>query len=61
MLTVIIEYDGMVVYLKPFDNNEEAIDHFADLYGNLYNDARLIITNKAEVYLGEPKKSSYIS
>ena len=53
MLTVIIEHKNEVVYLKPFEDHREAIDHFCELYGNLHNDACLTITNLEEIPLSE--------
>jgi len=52
VLTVFIRYKKWMVYVRPFEDHKEAIDHFCDLYGNLYNDAVLGITNHEEIPLG---------
>lgn len=52
VLTVFIRYRDYVVYLRPFKDHKKAMDHFVELYGNLYNDAVLGITEDMVIPLG---------
>jgi len=51
MLTVIIRHGENIIYLKPFNSHKEAIDHFCDLYGFLFDDAELELTNDTVIPL----------
>lgn len=58
-LTVFIQYREWIVYARPFEDHKEAIDHFCELYGNVYNDAVLGITNQTEIQLGPVRKTGH--
>ena len=51
MLTVLIYYEDSVVYLRPFNNHKEAIDHYCDLYGHLFNGATLELSSHTVIPL----------
>lgn len=62
MLTVFVQHDNKIVYIKPFKDHKEAIEFYAKLYdGHLYHDAVLGLTSETELNLGEPKKLDYVS
>jgi len=56
-LAVFIKYREWVVYVRQFKEHKEAIDHFCELYGNVYNDAVLGITNQTEIQLGPQRRT----
>jgi len=57
MLSVFIRYKGYVVYVRSFMDHKKAIDHFCEIYGNLYNGAILGLTKETEIPLGPNKKT----
>jgi len=56
MLVVFIRYKGYVVYVCSFKNHKKAIDHFVEMYENLFNGAVLGLTKETEIPLGPSKK-----
>ena len=61
MLTVIIRHRENIVYLRPFNSHKEAIDHFCELYGNLFDDAELELTNDTIIPMkAEPEEPFYV-
>lgn len=56
MLIVFIRYRGYMVYVRPFVDHKKAMDHFVEMYGNLFNEAVLGLTNETEIPLGPKRK-----
>jgi len=59
MLTVLIRHKNKVVYLKPFENHDEAIKHFCEMYNCIYGNTVLALTNLDEIEMGEPEIPFY--
>lgn len=63
MLTVFISYRGRIVYLHPFSDHKEAIEHFSKIRVDslLDDEAVLGITNEKTISLGESPPIFYVS
>ena len=62
MLTVFIVYEGRIIYIHPFEDHKEAMDHFSKIKVDAWldDDVELGLTNDEVIPLGEKPAPYYV-